>query len=256
MIVNGRAFSDVQSGKATCRDASVVDYFICSVDIFDVICDFCVLEFCDLYSDVHSPVCMSLNVRKFNDHYFRNDKNHFEKIRLWDNAKTEKFFEKFDWQLHSEIENQLLDLSDEENITQSEIDQVIEKCSTLFISSAKEAFGTIETGKANFDSNSQWFGPDCKKARRRFHTAKRNYRIRKSLTNKTVLRQKSKEYKNTTRKHYNLFKRKKIRKLRNLKTNNPKAYWKILNPKNKNENTECRLNDFYEFFNEINLCDK
>lgn len=254
-IVNGRVFPDSKVGGTTCRDASVVDYFICSVDMFNVICEFSVLEFCDLYSDIHNPITLSLNVRLLNDFSNQNNEPISEKVRLWNNAQQEKFLENFDWQLHSEIDKQLLELSNDENITQVRIDQVVEKCSSLFITSAKNAFGTILSGNKTFDSSSQWFGPDCKKARRAFFTAKRNYKTRKSETNKTILKQKSKAYKNMIRKHHKLFKKKKIKKLRNLKSKNPKAYWKILNPKNRNENVGCNLNDFYDFFQEINSAD-
>ncbi|MEW8546103.1 MAG: hypothetical protein AB2693_21495 [Candidatus Thiodiazotropha sp.] len=252
LIVNGRVYPDSKIGETTCRDASVVDYFICSVDMFNVICEFSVLEFCDLYSDIHNPITLSLNVRLFNDSSVPNNEHFSEKVRLWDNAQQEKFLENFDWSLHSEIDNQLLELSNDDNVTQFKVDQVIEKCSSLFITTANNAFGTIITGKKIFDSNSQWFGPDCKKARRTFLAAKRNYRTRNSEINKTILKQKSKAYKYMIRKHYRIFKRKRIKKLRTLKTNNPKAYWKTLNSKNKHENTECNLNDFYDFFQEIN----
>ena len=56
-IMNGRAYLDKQRGDTTCRDASVVDYFICSLNIFPSICNFYIDEFCHSLSDVHKPVC-------------------------------------------------------------------------------------------------------------------------------------------------------------------------------------------------------
>lgn len=54
------------------------------------------------------------------------------------------------------------------------------------------------------------------------------------------------------RKHYNTFKKKKIRKLRNLKSNNSKEYWKILNARKKGNNTDCSIGDFFDYFKSFN----
>ena len=52
-IVNGRAGSDASIGKCTCKNVSVVDYALVSSDLFPLISDFAVFDFCELYSDVH-----------------------------------------------------------------------------------------------------------------------------------------------------------------------------------------------------------
>ena len=52
-IVNGRAGSDASIGKCTCKNVSVVDYALVSSDLFPLISDFAVFNFCELYSDVH-----------------------------------------------------------------------------------------------------------------------------------------------------------------------------------------------------------
>ena len=61
-IVNGRAGSDTNIGKCTCKNVSVVDYALVSSDLFPLISDFAVLDFCELYSDVHCPIVLKLNL--------------------------------------------------------------------------------------------------------------------------------------------------------------------------------------------------
>ena len=61
-IVSGRAGSDANIGKCTCKKFSVVDYALVSSDLFPLISDYAVLDFCELYSDVHCPIVLKLNL--------------------------------------------------------------------------------------------------------------------------------------------------------------------------------------------------
>ena len=65
--------------------------------------------------------------------------------------------------------------------------------------------------------------------RRKWHFAKNVYRFNKCDANKAELNVASKEYKKTMRQSYVKFKRYNIKKLRNMKSLNPKMYWKIIN---------------------------
>jgi hypothetical protein len=53
-ILNGCLNGDVE-GKLTCKGASVVDYYLCNVNILSNFVRLNVLEFSKLYSDAHSP---------------------------------------------------------------------------------------------------------------------------------------------------------------------------------------------------------
>ena len=61
-IVNGRAGSDASIGKCACKNVSVVDYALVLSDLFPLIRGFAVLDFCELYSDVHCPIILKLNL--------------------------------------------------------------------------------------------------------------------------------------------------------------------------------------------------
>ena len=60
VIANGRVGDDTGVGKCTCKDKSVVDYCILSKDLFSKVKYFSVMEFCEIYSDVHCPVVLHL----------------------------------------------------------------------------------------------------------------------------------------------------------------------------------------------------
>ena len=107
----------------------------------------------------------------------------------------------------------------------------------------------------NQNSSDQWFGPECKRARKSFHSAKYYYLKRKTETNKSILHEKSKAYKKVLNKHLRKFKSSKVKKLRSLKTKNPKEYWKILNPQNKGTTDNCNLHDFFKYFKNFNFQD-
>ena len=55
-ILNERTARDNGIGAPTCRNASTVDYSVCSPNLISVIKDFFVEEFCEILSDVHCPV--------------------------------------------------------------------------------------------------------------------------------------------------------------------------------------------------------
>ncbi|VDI18704.1 Hypothetical predicted protein [Mytilus galloprovincialis] len=62
-IMNGRTLGDID-GKFTCRNSSVVDYCLCSAELIQNFTDFKVLDFSSLYSDVHSPIEISLKTNR------------------------------------------------------------------------------------------------------------------------------------------------------------------------------------------------
>ena len=59
-IMNGRVGSDINIGELTCRNASAVDYFICTTSLIKCIDDLTVLDFSKCCSDVHTPLSITL----------------------------------------------------------------------------------------------------------------------------------------------------------------------------------------------------
>ncbi|CAG2222139.1 unnamed protein product [Mytilus edulis] len=96
-IVNGRIGDDRQYGKLTCRNSSIVDYCISSVELLKYFTNFHVLDFCTLYSDVHSPLQITLASTKqdvVNNQCLNTGTdtcNRPENIKKWDNDKIVDF---------------------------------------------------------------------------------------------------------------------------------------------------------------------
>ena len=73
-IVNGRAGSDASTGKCACKNVSVVAYALVLSDLFPLISDFAVLDFCELYSDIQCPIILKLNLTEVQE----TELGHFE----------------------------------------------------------------------------------------------------------------------------------------------------------------------------------
>ena len=78
------------------------------------------------------------------------------------------------------------------------------------------------------------------------------YNRYKSDYYKNLLKIVSKSYKNTLALQHRKYNDKKISRLRNLRKNNPKEYWNIINSSKKVEHTNASLADFYTFFKNVN----
>ena len=60
-ILNGRCHNDKDLGKLTCKNASVVDYVICTDELFNRIADFYVDQFDPLLYDIHCPIIFKIS---------------------------------------------------------------------------------------------------------------------------------------------------------------------------------------------------
>ena len=99
----------------------------------------------------------------------------------------------------------------------------------------------------------QWFGAECRTARKKYHLAKKIRKINSSNTNKINLIKASKEYKKKMNFYINKFIKKSQNKLRNMHNKDPKEYWKTLNSiDNKKQDPDIVLEDLYNFFKNLN----
>ena len=114
----------------------------------------------------------------------------------------------------------------------------------MLIESAKTTFGTYNSTKriniCNVKLNKPWFDGECRNARKKYKSSKRrSKRFRtKSLINET--KHLEKEYKkvmNKMNKSIRKHKEKMKKRINNLKSTNPKEYWKIINTGTKQNNS-------------------
>ena len=90
---HGRSYkTGDKHGNYTCINASVVDYCICNARFVNIFVTLKVLEFSKLFSDVHCPLSICLNVkRNCLANTTESSQKATEKVKRWDNEKLLSF---------------------------------------------------------------------------------------------------------------------------------------------------------------------
>ena len=192
-LLNGRLGRDQLVGKNTCRNASCIDYFISSVNMFPCVKDLFVDDFCMLLSDVHNPVTLRLSYTQntsLTTHPIEMPDNFIDRIRLWDRNNPDCFIENIDIVKISELGSKIDFLSGKESVENNDIDCIANEIAMVFCNSVEKSFGKVNRMRnrhyeIKHKENRPWFGKDCAKARLEFHRAKNCYDKSKSETNKS-----------------------------------------------------------------------
>lgn len=207
-------------------------------------------EFSDLFSDVHCPLTAILKTK--HTPYRQTNENSFvknETVKLWDSHKADSFSDNIDIIKVAEIETKIDMMKENGNVVQEDINNIVNAISKVFNDTSRDTFGTYTQSKQYDKSNvTPWFDRSCYLIRNKYHRTRKAYNKYKTAHFKELLRSVSRQYKNTLRiaqRNYNMSK---IEKLKKLKQNNPKAYWKIINSDNKKTKPSASLHDFYTFF--------
>ena len=184
--------------------------------MFQYVDSLIVSDFCELLSDVHNSVCLTLNI-SYTIQSERSD-TYTERIKLWDSENGKNFVTNLDENNLSSILNNIIDLESRQTVFQEVINNIAESLSNTFKSAAVDDFGMVTR---NTDSNCNkplhWFNRKCKIARKNFHKAKYLYKLRPLDGNKLNLKLSSKDYKKTLSAEQKLYKMSKIKQLRKIK---------------------------------------
>ena len=132
-VLNGRLDTDKICGATTCRNASIVDYFICDTKRFPFTVYLHVDDFCPLLSDVHKPVILQIDF-DLRDTWVTNHDNTNNDVnaKLWDREHPEYFEDNIDIIKVSEIETMLNMLAESEEIESSDVDHIATQISNVF----------------------------------------------------------------------------------------------------------------------------
>ena len=268
-IVNGRFGDDLNTGKMTCDNSSVIDYAIASPEFLPKVSNFHVDIFDKLLSDKHNPICLSL---KFKDLVKSRPTAVPESDRPiplnartviknnWDRSTKSEYKEAYN---ESEVDNLASMLNDAEvsDLTdQTVIDELAASICQAFINPAlKTGLAKHKKGSHKLPSKMKqqmkpWFGKDCQKLRSEYFKVKNRYRKLKTQKAKVELRSKCSSYKKVIRKAKRDFTREFQENLRNLKKSNSTEYWKLLK-KASGQDTKMgniETSDFLQHFTKIN----
>jgi len=269
IILNGRMGDDAGHGKMTCKGASVVDYVILSQSLLNQVLEFDVLEFDNLLSDVHCPLYMSLKVQSHNKVMTESKKNGiasadnavFVRPR-WRREYGDLFVQGLNFDEINSCKTLLSSMLENKSFTTDSINKVNFEVCEVLRKSARNCGSIIHESECNNKTSESggrkatqkpWYNKACEKKRRELYRARNIYKRNK--TDENMLQKKSvgKEYKKELRKQYVAYKRDVVKKLRNLKSSDPKRYWTMLNDKGKQGNkvVDIHLDVLSKHFREL-----
>ena len=252
-ILNGRLGASKSLPKNTCKDRSTVDYFISTVNNFPFIQSLEVSDFESILSDAHCAVSLSISTQ----HLRIGPRPTYEfnsKPKLWDEKKIQSFVENIDENEMQKIQDQLTNIT-QLNANQDNINEVISQIENLFLQNAKVTFGTKQQRKPDENTHKEWFDSECKRARNVYHYTRKLYNKHKNTYYKNLLKTVSKDYKCKISKSRAKFKNQRVDRLRNLKTSNPKEFWKIINSVDKRNTPLPPIGELHDFFKNLNSHD-
>ena len=256
-IVNGRIGNDKGIGRFTCRNASIVDYCVCSPELLNFITEFEILETNRLLSDVHTPLHLAFKVDKLNNSSDNlQEKVGYNKVKSWDNEKIADFQNNIDEEKLHLFEQKLLDIQNAvDAVGNDTIDTLIDDLGSIFIDSARKTFGTYKCkkdGNTVNSNNKPWFDRDCKFSRQRFRRAKRHYKLNNTIQNRSNMIDAEKRYKKIMNDKYKNFCNKVSNDIKKSSRNDPKYFWKMLGRHKGRQQPSIDINILYEFFKNLN----
>ena len=125
----------------------------------------------------------------------------------------------------------------------------------LFLDTAGLTFGHVRAynrKKRSARNKQPWFGTMCKQLRRKYHEAKTLYAKNKNIDNKMQLINASKSYKKWIFKAFSQHKFKKEKEMRQLRSDNPKDFYKILKNKERPNSNSPSTDEFFNYFSHLN----
>ena len=254
-ILNGRCGNDKGIGAFTFRNTSVIDYSLASAQGLKYIEAFSIKELDCLYSDGHA--LLSTNIKVKNSAVSMTNKECIDNrktIPKWEENKKADFVANIDQYKISDIKRYLGNMQENiSSVNADNINAICTKIGELFADASDKSFptSTYINNNNNEDkiNSKKWFGHNCHNARRNYHIARKINNVNPSETNKKNLKTASKNYKQTMNFHINQYNKNMQEKLRNLKSKNPKDFWKIINSLEKSkDNPNIDLDTLYEFF--------
>lgn len=245
-IVNGRMGEDARIGNYTNMSTngnSLIDYVICSHDLFPFISNFRVHDSHTCSTHVPIEVCFNAKYTYLNDLNLCTSK--VDKL-IWNSEKVTEFKDK----IQSELEN-FDKLIDEIVSNVVNVDEGVDLLSTLLYERAFEIFGKTTTYNKKIPNRkftSLWYNHECEKARREFSSATRTYKN----NNRTILLASRKKYRAVKRKSEANFKQEK-NKLHNFAKTQPQKFWKKIKKlkKKKTDVGNITIDEFYEHFKDL-----
>lgn len=259
-IANGRLDQDKFIGHSTCRNTTLVDYCIMSPDLFGVVSHFEILPFDPILSDVHNAVFVEFCGKSHDCVNPQNKENITTFKSKWVPENQVNFIENLNQDDLDSLKAKLESI-DIDSIDKHMIDSLVGECNTLILNAAENSgmLKEVNLSRRSYDRNKSkvnkpWYNKDCHQARKSYYRAKNlHWRIRNAENRSNMVRQ-SKVYKKTINKCYAEYRKRFINKLKGLRSNDPKAFWSLLNRCEKSDSimNKVSIETFFEHFKKLN----
>ena len=266
---NGRLKGD-NPGKLTCKSASVVDYVLLSHCLFDCVIDFAVLDFNELYSDVHAPINVTFKCsNQFNNVDVPNvnedippDENNDNMYVKWEQEHSGTYENKLNERKIADVNIYLDNLANnKDHINVEHIDDVVSKIKHILIEPAHN-LKMLKKKRRRYvkKPNKQiWFKDECKRNQKLFNNARnkdihsKDKPLLEQTQNKAERKKAAKIYRKTVKKYKRNFDFKFANELRNLKSSDPRKYWNVINRDDKCNETgnQPTCDEFLEMFKQF-----
>ena len=256
-IVNSRVGEDKGLGSFTCKNSSVVDYCIVSLELLKFFKEFKILEFCNLYSDVHSPMYLKLKVETVvHEQTCLNAIPQKMKIKPWDPEKKEQYQSNIKEEKLLLLENKLINYKNNlENIDIETVNSVVDELGAIFVESGLITFGKKDTQKYNTKrskNDKPWFDHECKFARQNYRKLKKRFKHKNNLQNRINMTTAEKNYKNILDTKYKRFCKKLTDEISKYSKDDPKKFWTLLGKHKRSKQPNIEIESLYNFFKTLN----
>ena len=267
LIVNGRVKGDLD-GNLTCKETSLIDYFLATPYMFSDVVEFTVGEFDRCISDVHCPLFVQLKYQCNSDIgnqtdnvSVSNQNNQIKDFRpIWNQEKADNFRRYLDSKDTRNLTGRINAFLDNvDNVTQQNVDSVAKDIVNIFIDAAKASDMCKPVRKkvsnsVRVRSKHNFFDRDCRQRRADYRRAKRYCKRVGTEEARQLKRAAFSIYSSTVRKKSNQARRNRHTQLRRLKSTNPKVYWKHLNDWTNSASEENNMpshEDFVQHFESL-----
>ena len=261
VIVNGRVGEDKNVGAATCADASIIDYVICSSQIYSKISDFKVDLFDPLLSDKHKPIVVRVLMNETSQNTrsvcFKENEAEAKSTTMkcrWNPEKQEQYESAYDSLKIMDLKTKL-GLVKNENVNQDEMDSLVFNLSEIILEPARKT-GMLtcviphqsHRVKQPILKNKPWFNEQCKQSKKEYVKYKKSLHRESTEEEKIHLKILAKKHKKVIKRAKCIYEGNLHTQLRTLKSNNPREYWKIINEKKDDNIGNISLDTFEDYF--------
>ena len=121
---------------------------------------------------------------------------------------------------------------DQHNNDNIDVNILVDKCNKILYNAAEKsgnAITIVDRNNSDRINSKPWYNYECKMLRKEYHRSKNYNRCMKTAESRLNMVRASRSYKTAINKQFKSYQNIVVKKLRDLQTTNPKAYWSIIN---------------------------